>query len=144
MTLDSLQRGEHPSCNVPHIYRAEGVELITSCNKESLRLSNEHLVYTQRGLIEASTVKVGDILFQDLEESRSCKVIQIEEQTASYFGLNCEESVVLADGFKTSTFGKLHFIPSLWMRFMTPILGVRLASSLGEYLSQLFYRWKLI
>jgi len=145
LTLDSLKQGKHPSCTVPHIYTSEGVKLITSCNNSTLRLTIEHLVYTQRGLIEAKDVKVGDFIFQDLQETKTCKVISTEKEndpTESYFGLNCEESIVLANGFKTSTFGKLHFFPSLWMRIMTPLIGVRAASAWGDYLSHLVQRYK--
>jgi len=146
LTLDSLKKGEHPSCTVPHIFTAEGVKLITSCNNATLRLTNDHLVYTQRGLIEAKEIQVGDALYQDLQEIKTCKVISAEKEnslTESYFGLNCEESVVLANGFKTSTFGKLHFLPSLWMRIMTPLIGVRAASAWGDYFSHLVQRYKL-
>jgi len=146
LTLDSLKKGEHPSCTVPHIYTSAGVKLMTSCNNATLRLSIEHLVYTQRGLIEAQEVKVGDLLFQDLQETRTCRVLSAEKENSlseSYFGLNCEESVVLANGFKTSTFGKLHFLPSLWMRIMSPLIGVRAASAWGDYFSHLVQRYKL-
>jgi len=145
LTLESLKQGKHPSCTVPHIYTSEGVKLVTSCSNSTLRLSTEHLVYTPRGLIEAKDVKVGDTLFQDLQETKTCQVISSEKEnspTESYFGLNCEESVVLANGFKTSTFGKLHFLPSLWMRIMTPLIGVRAASAWGDYFSHLIQRYK--
>jgi hypothetical protein len=146
LTLDSLNEGKHPSCTVPHVYTSAGVKISTSCSETTLRLTTDHLVYTQRGLLEAKDVQVGDLLFQDLEETKSCKVISAEKEnslTESYFGLNCEESVVLANGFKTSTFGKIHFLPSLWMRIMTPLIGVRAASAWGDYLSHLVQRYKL-
>jgi len=145
LTLDSLKKGEHPSCSVPHIYNSRGIKIATSCSDSTLRLTPDHLVYTQRGLIQAESVKTGDLLFQDMEESIGCKVTSIEEEShETYFGLNCEDSVVLADGYKTSTFGKLHFVPSLWMRIMSRIFGVSYASSLGDYLFEFFQRWKLI
>jgi hypothetical protein len=146
LTLDSLKEGKHPSCTVPHIFTSEGVKISTSCDNATLRLTTDHLVYTQRGLIEAKDVKVGDSLYQDLQETRTCKVVSAEKEnslTESYFGLNCEESVVLANGFKTSTFGKVHFLPSLWMRIMSPLIGVKAASAWGDYFSHLVQRYKL-
>jgi len=145
LTLNDLKDSNHPSCNVPHIYNSDGVKIFTSCNNSTLRVSNEHLVYTQRGLIEAVTIKVGDLLFQDLQETRECKVTKIEEERIqTYFGLNCEESVVLADGFKASTFGQVHSIPSLWMRFVSKFFGVHLASQWGDYLVSLLQKWNFL
>jgi len=59
--INELVKGEEKSCRVPHIVVSDGIKIQTSC-KETLRLTERHLVYSQRGLIEAQTLVVGDIL----------------------------------------------------------------------------------
>ena len=60
-----------------------------------------------------------------------------------YFGLNCEESVVLANGLKTSTFGEFHEVPSLWMKFSSKVFGVKMASFIGVKLEDIARNLKL-
>jgi hypothetical protein len=87
----------------------------------------------------AANVKVGDFLFQDHEQKKTCEVQKIEqEQDQSYFALNCEESVVLADGYKTSTFGITHDLPAMWMKFASKMVGIERASAWGDVLASIF------
>jgi len=125
-----------PLCHVPHVVVADGVKINTSCpNSRPLRLTFQHLVFTSRGLVRAEDISAGDIIYKDFEETEACLVIYIEkEKNQKYFGLNCEESVVLADGWKTSTFGVVHYIPAMWMELGSKLVGVRKASEFGDWL----------
>jgi len=144
LTLDSLKQNKHASCHSPHTYYTEGVKVSTNCNN-TLRLTKDHLVYTQRGLIQAGLVVRGDRLFKDERETASCFVERVEsEGFSNYFALNCEESVVLADGYKTSTFGTTHLVPSLWMKYISKFIGVRAASILGDYLVSTLKNWNIL
>jgi len=104
-------------------------------------------VYTVNGLHPASTLKAGDLLFQDMNEtpSSSCRVIQVTAETNEqlYFGLNCLESEVIANGIKASTFGRCHTIPALWMKYASHVLGVERASRWGDSFVQMLIRMKL-
>lgn len=122
------------SCHVPHVFNADGVKIRTTCfNGKPLRLTEEHLVYTATGLVMAGTIKPGDFLYGDLDEEKVCEVVAVDkERNQNYFGLNCLESIVLADGFKTSTFGYTHDVPALWMKYASQIVGVARASRLGD------------
>lgn len=79
-------------------------------------------------------------------EARKCKVARVEQETETqeYFGLNCLNSVVLADGFKTSTFGKLHTLPAMWFSWIGRAAGIERASQWGDALANLAYSWKLL
>jgi hypothetical protein len=63
--------------------------------------------------------------FHDVAQSRPCQVVRVEKEkeVQEYFGLNCLNSVVLADGVKTSTFGKLHTLPAVWFSWMGRVAG---------------------
>ncbi len=61
-----------------------------------------------------------------------------------YFGLNCLHSEVLANGIKTSTFGKYHAIPAWWMRVVGGALGPKRASSLGDFMVELLVKVKVL
>jgi hypothetical protein len=62
----------------------------------------------------------------------------IKEITAEndqlYFGLNCRESVVFANGLQVSTFGRLHVLPSLWMKYVGGLFGINRASKMGDFI----------
>lgn len=124
-----------------------GVKIGTSCGP-SLRLTPEHLVYTQNGLVAAGHVSVGDTLFQG-EKEIPCQVtsvfgnflfqflslvvtLLVGESNQKYFGLNCEESVVFSNGYKVSTFGIYHDIPALWMKYSSKLIGILPASRIGD------------
>ena len=132
MTLAQL-RG-HAECAVPHEVVADGVRIETACSAQrALRLTADHLVFTARGLAAAGSVRVGDVVFGDEEQRVPCKVTRVTgERQQSYFGLNCLRSVVLADGVKTSTFGSLHTLPSLWMKWVGAAAGIERASRWGD------------
>jgi len=102
-------------------------------------VTDEHLVYTQNGLVMASTVKVGDFLYQDKHQKKTCQVVTAEtEKDQSYFALNCEESVVLADGYKVSTFGLTHDLPAIWMKYASKVIGIERAAGWGDVLGAIF------
>lgn len=58
--------------------------------------------------------------------------------------LNCAQSVVVTDNVVTSTFGKHHTIPSLWMSWLSPVLGVERASVWGDKVVTLLNNWNLV
>lgn len=145
VTLGSLLRQEHPDCHVPHQMQAHGMAISTSCSTEKLRLTVDHLVYTGRGLVAAANVQVGDEVYGDHAETKKCKVTKVESEfNQRYFGLNCRESDVLANGVKTSTFGVTHGIPAFWMKYASKVLGVQRASSWGDAIASVLARANLI
>jgi hypothetical protein len=140
-------------CHVPHIVRStKGVLIETSCSlgsssgNNALRLTADHLLYTLNGLRAASTIMVGDVLFGDLAESHYCQVIRVSKEDSEqlYFGLNCHESEVLANGLKASTFGHYHTIPAAWMKYASKLVGVKRASQFGDAIVQLLNAIKLL
>lgn len=147
-TLDQLR--VHPECSIPHIVQAVGVVVIASCESAGrmiLRLTDGHLIYTQRGLQAASDLKPGkDVVYADLEEKIVCDVLSVTKETAQheYFGLNCLTSQVLASGLKSSTFEKLHSVPAFWMQIIGRVLGIKRASAIGDYLAELVQKMNLI
>ncbi len=130
---------------IPHIVRSVGVYIVAVCRngeKRTLRLTSDHLVFTSKGLKPAASVTAHDTLFADLEESASaeCIVSHVERdaQAEIFFGLNCRNSVVLADGLKTSTFGRFHTLPSIYMKWASSIFGIERASRIGDSIAELF------
>merc|ERR1739848_406504 len=124
-----------------------GVTIVADCGKsqiKTLRLTSDHLVFTQRGTVAAGNLQSGkDTLFASLDESKECSVKSVTSETKQqkYFGLNCVGgSEVLANGIKTSTFGKYHTIPALYMSTVGRLIGVERASRLGDYLASLAER----
>lgn len=115
----------------------------TECGKV-LRLTSDHLVFTERGLVKAGTLLVGDVVFTSVDDDHATtKVKSVKPSTSveTYFGLNCRESVVLADGIRTSTFGLYHTIPSWWMWATSKFMGVEKASKIGDKIATW---WKLL
>jgi hypothetical protein len=142
--LSLTELKSHKACHIPHVVKADGLKFTTSCpNAAALRVTKKHLVFTQRGLVLAESVRVGDFLFQNFEESGSCQVTQIDvEHQQEYFGLNCAiDSIVLADGFKASVFGNYHQVPAMFMKVMSKVMGVEKASNLGDKLASFFHKW---
>ncbi len=90
----------------------------------------------------AESVTSTDTIYTTLDGSTSCAVKSIVEQSksASYFGINCLESVVLANGIKTSTFGRFHTVPAAFMRYAGAILGANRASALGDTIVSVLYK----
>lgn len=146
----SLSSSLPTECHVPHTVVADnGVAITVDCSASSvtlLRLTPDHLVFSGRGLVAAASLAVGDRVFADVEEKTVCRVASIarERDQQRYFGLNCRDSIVLANGVKTSTFGHYHTIPSLWMKFGSMILGIERSSSIGDFFASGLKRIGLI
>ncbi len=141
LKLSELEK--HPECAIPHIVTNNGVRIETA-DGHVVRLTGDHLVFTSTGLVPASDLKIGALLFTSLAgddndgNKHTTRVKRITtEHNQRYFGLNCLESIVLANGIRTSTFGRYHTIPSSWMSFIGRILGVRRASAVGDTVAQL-------
>lgn len=144
----------HPECRIPHTVIADGVTIETN-KGHVLRLTDDHLVYTAtRGLVPAAKLAIGDTLFTSLttltanfasKNGDTCTVTQVTPESGeTYFGLNCLDSVVLANGIKTSTFGRYHTIPAWWMRVAGSVFGAHTASSVGDSLVQFLNKIKLL
>ena len=143
------QLENHSECAIPHVVTSnQGVVITAQCgaDKKTLRLTAGHLVYTSRGLQAAADLTTADHVFSDLEEQHKCNVLSVERERSSqrYFGLNCHTSQVLASGIKSSTFERLHSLPSFWMAVMGRLLGIKTASSVGDYIEQLVSKMNLI
>jgi len=132
-------------CAIPHEPFTNGVSIKTDCNVKPLRLTLDHLVFTQRGLIAAGNVVRGDIVYSNEERTGTCKVESTKtDNSQHYFGLNCRSSVVLADGILTSTFGKYHSVPSLWMKWAGALVGIQRASQIGDSFAALASKLNLL
>lgn len=140
VTLDAIDKGVFDECLIPHKFVGEGVSIITDCHAEPLRLSNDHLVFSKtHGLVAASKLRANDVVYADVDEKRTCVVHNVHpELQQTYMGLNCRESVVLANGVKCSTFESQHTIPYLWMKYVPSVIGLKRASVWGEFLSNMF------
>jgi GT2 family glycosyltransferase len=142
--LESLRN--HPSCAIPHMVKAQGVSILTTCTPENaLRLTNDHLVYSSKGLVAAGSIVEGDVLFADLNQQHPCKVVKVVADTEEqdFFGLNCLKSTVLANQIKTSTFGRLHTVPSIWMSWVGTVVGAKRASTWGDAIAQVAHRMNI-
>lgn len=132
-------------CAIPHVFKSDGVKISTTC-EGALRLTHEHLVMTQHGWKKAGLIEVDDELYSKVHShEETCKVTKIETETdQEYFGLNCEDSHVLSNGYWVSTFGETHSIPATWMKVMSKIIGVRHASAIGDKIASFASKWSLI
>jgi len=145
MGFAELQDGHNSECHVPHEVHSDGVKLITTCSAEPLRLTLDHLVFTPRGLVAAKELKQGDVVYGDEQEKTLCSIKEVQpEMGQQYFGLNCRDSVVMVSGVKTSTFGLYHTVPSLWMKWVSGVIGVQRASKLGDSIVSQLQRWNLL
>ena len=130
----------HPECRIPHIVSAKGVKIITDAG-HTLRLTTDHLVYTESCLVPAAEVRPGTILFTSTTIDLKTRVVQvIPEENELYFGLNRLDSVVLANGIRTSTFGRYHMIPALWMGIFGRLAGPHRASIVGDAVVRLLFK----
>ena len=127
---------------MPHVVKSDGVR-ITTAHGVVLRLTGDHLVFTGRGLIAADQITTADTLFGPGGERITVASIE-HESNQVYFGLNCLESIVYANGIRTSTFGKYHKIPELWMKYAGSLFGVHRASSIGDSIVELLARARII
>ena len=148
-SLEDLQGGKEAECTVPHVVpMTSGFKLRANCsNREDkeLILSSGHLVYTERGLLPVKQVTTSDLVFGDLNQGDACNVIDIAPvgKMEHYFGLNCHQSQVLANGVKTSTFEYFHVIPEWWMSVLAKLIGIERASALGVYMDEWLLRMNL-
>jgi hypothetical protein len=103
-----------------------------------LRVTGDHLLYSARGLVAASLLVRGDVLYADLAQLHECHILRVahEDKEQVFYGLNCLESVVLADGYKASTFGRYHAIPAAWMKYVSKVVGIERASRWGDAVVQ--------
>jgi vesicle-associated membrane protein 7 len=129
-------------CRIPHTVHSDGLRIATTCGSAPLRLTPDHLVVTKlhngNGFVPASALAVGDTLFADFLHQRPCHVLSIAHETdQTYFGLNCLESVVVADNVLVSTFGKYHRVPALFMSYAGHLLGIDRASRIGDALASM-------
>jgi hypothetical protein len=138
-SLKELQQGQE--CVIPHIVESMGVTVTTSCGGAALRLTKDHLVSTMEGWRQAGALQVGDVLFGNSAKTRICKVVSViaEQTSQQYFGLNCPDSEVLADGILVSTFGHLHVLPALWMKYASAVVGIEKASAWGDRIADVFF-----
>lgn len=133
-----------PECHVPHRPTSSGVR-IKAANGGELRLTRDHLVFTSRGLVAAGSLVVGDVLFTSLDEKQTSGVVSVTaEDNQSYFGLNCLENTVLANGFKTSTVGHYHTVPSLWFKYAGRLFGIERASQIGDALATALFKLRIL
>ncbi len=153
ITLDDMLKKRSEECTSPHVLQSNGVAIETSCGGKKLRLTNDHLVYTNSGLKTASSLTKSDILYSDIEQRHECAVKSISgEYNQKYFGLNCRNSDVIANGKQRQGIErkkKNHLTPfffrirnqdehirshsrATWMKYGSKILGVHRASQLGE------------
>lgn len=149
VSFADLQNDAEQDCVIPHLVHSDGYELVADCNGviKSLKLTGEHLVFTQRGVLPIKEVVAGsDMVYADVEETDECNVVSVTKVKSvdEYFGLNCQNSEVLANGIKASTFEKLHAIPSFWMKMMSKVVGIKSASKLGDSIVIWMKKMKLI
>jgi hypothetical protein len=135
-TYEELLNGTNKKCVVVHEVRSNGIEIHfeQSVKPVSIILTPDHLVWIQnRGFTPSGLVIVGDIAFFGSENTRVVVTkITIRDEIDTYFGLNCLDSTVYVNGIVTSTFGKYHFIPSIWMSVVGKTFGVEKASKWGD------------
>ena len=142
MKLLELEKYNSGECAIPHIVTNNGVRIETT-DGHVVRLTEDHLVFTSTGLVQASNLRPGQVLFtalagDDNNDKHTSRVQRITtEHNQRYFGLNCLDSVVLANGIRASTFGRWHTIPSRWMSLAGRILGVYRASTVGDTVVQI-------
>lgn len=130
------------ACYIPHVIRTSGYLVRAKCgyHTKEVKLTHNHLVYTKEGLKPAKALKPGyDVVFSDISANNACTVLSVDvsAEIEEYFGLNCYESEVLANGIKTSTFEIMHKLPAFWMNHFGGTFGIKTASILGDYLVQI-------
>jgi hypothetical protein len=101
---------------------------------------------TPVGWVQAGDLKVGDKLFSQIHsETADCEITAVEvEKNQKYFGLNCANSEVKANGYWVSTFGDVHTLPAAWMKAMSAVVGVHKASAWGDCIANFLYGWGVL
>jgi len=156
-SYQQLLNGDEKECRVPHTVKADGlrIELIQypldvnplENQRITLRLTPDHLVSTSRGLIQAQHLEGDDLIHGELSTESNIKFSIIAvgpEKSKLYFGLNCLEGIVMANGARTSTFGSYHIIPSAWMSIVGRMIGVDQASRWGDHIATQFHQLGLL
>jgi hypothetical protein len=133
-------------CRIPHTVLSDGVRIETTCGGSGLRLTADHLVWAKQpfgdGFVTAASLEPGATVFSDLQRLQPCQVLSVAvEKSQTYFGLNCLESVVLADNVLISTFGKYHQVPAAFMHYAGRVFGIGQASRVGDAIASLFSRF---
>mmetsp|Transcript_20059 Transcript_20059/g.28825 ORF Transcript_20059/g.28825 Transcript_20059/m.28825 type:complete len:257 (-) Transcript_20059:188-958(-) len=138
LSMNDLIQDKQSECYIPHIIQSIGVILTVQCHQHihTLRLTDNHLVVTSNGYQTAVSLQYGDTVYS--YNKQVCSVVSVERETQpqKYFGLNCLQSEVIANGILTSTFEDLHFLPSWYMYIAGNIFGISRASRFGEFISQ--------
>ena len=143
-TYQELLGGRESECVIPHSPQSNGIEISTSC-QNTIRVTETHLLATPKGYTQAGSLKVGDILFGSKDRVSQCNVLSVQKEVYAqrYFGLNCYDSEVLVNGILASTFGELHYIPSLYMKYTSCAFGIKFASKLGAIFSSIYFSIRL-
>lgn len=136
-------------CRIPHTVRMDGLRVETTCGGAPLRVTADHLVFaklaagdSQGAFVPAAALAPGSTLFSDLLRARPCQVVSVvAEKDQTYFGLNCLESVVVANNVLASTFGKYHRVPAIFMSYAGHLLGIDNASRVGDAIATFFDRF---
>ena len=136
-------------CYIPHIVRTSGYDIHSKCGQQMkhVRLTGDHLVHTKNGLKAAKDLKPSfDVIFGDISEKTECDIVSLEEslEVQDYFGLNCFESEVLANGIKASTFEITHSLPALWMNYFGGMFGIKSASVIGDFFIRVLANLRLV
>jgi len=110
----------------------EGVHVRTECG-HSLKLTREHLVWAEGGFMRAGDVRQGHRVRVAGDET--CAVASVEPAQGPWFGVQCLESEVKANGVHASVFAHYHAVPAVYMRWMGWAVGARRAAELGQHVS---------
>tara|TARA_R110002072_G_scaffold45565_4_gene126786 strand:- start:90777 stop:92459 length:1683 start_codon:yes stop_codon:yes gene_type:complete len=148
-SYEQLKTGDHDlDCVVVHEVISVGIEIIASdvfgSMNFTLQLTPDHLVKTRKGFTAAGDLSVDDTIFIDVgkgvEDVQTIVIRQLNEKNIPdiYFGLNCLESIVAANTIITSTFGRYHHVPALWMKIVGHAFGIKKASQWGDAIVSLF------
>lgn len=138
-TFEELLDDIEPECVVVHTPVSRGVVLKTSCGR-TIRVTDTHLMLTPTGYRPASSLLVGDTLFDS--NNNACTVNSNEKEATDqkYFGLNCLVSKVHENSLQASTFGDYHALPSWYMYVVGQTLGVQTASKMGDAIADFYYK----
>ena len=149
-TLDDVKAGKISDCVVAHTVQSKGLRLIFEENF-TLAVTQNHLVAYRKGWTNATlfvpaqkVTKEHRVICQSPSGECTLKHILWREHVDTYFGLNCLQSVVYADGVLTSTFENYHHFPALWMKLVGGIFGIDRASKWGDAMATWAYQNKLI
>jgi hypothetical protein len=123
-------------CSIPHTVTTTGLRIETALHV--LRVTPDHLIFSRDRLVASSTLKMGDMI-DTIEGPKSITRITIDTDQ-SYFGLNCLDSIVHANGIRTSTFGSYHAIPAAWMSIIGRLAGIQRASRWGDFFASVWHR----